>query len=56
MRNRDQVEQSRLRDRIGNFYKYMDNALIHNPDPRSAHYMNGKFYSKKKINSHKLFD
>ena len=31
----------RLRDRIGNYFKYVDHALIHNPDPKSAHYMNG---------------
>jgi hypothetical protein len=43
MRDRDRLEQERLRDRIGNFYRYVDNALIHNPDPRSSHFMTGNF-------------
>jgi hypothetical protein len=32
----------RLRDRIGNYYKYVDNTLINNPDPRSSHFATGK--------------
>jgi hypothetical protein len=35
----------RLRDRIGNYFKYVDHAMIHNPDPKSAHYMNGNRFS-----------
>jgi len=36
----------RLRERIGNYFKYVDHAMIHNPDPKSAHYMNGNFISR----------
>ena len=37
----------RLRERVGGYYKYMDNTLINNPDPRSNHYMKGMvFYYK----------
>jgi hypothetical protein len=41
LRDRDRIEQFRLRERIGNFYKYVDNALINNPDPKSAHFSTG---------------
>lgn len=42
MRDRERMEQLRLRDRIGNFYKYVDNTLINNPDPKSSHFAAGK--------------
>jgi len=45
LRDRDHIEQMRLRERIGNYFKYVDHAMINNPDPKSAHYMNGNFIS-----------
>jgi hypothetical protein len=29
----------RLRERIGSYHKYMDNALLNNPDPTSSHFL-----------------
>jgi hypothetical protein len=29
----------RLRERIGGYHKYVDNALINNPDPTASHYL-----------------
>ena len=31
----------RLKDRIGSYHKYMDNALVNNPDPSSSHFLPG---------------
>lgn len=33
------VEVMRLKERIGGFHKYVDNACINQPDPTSSHYM-----------------
>lgn len=41
LRDRDKIEQFRLRERIGNYFKYVDNALINNPDPKSSHFQQG---------------
>ncbi len=49
LRNRDHVEQMRLRERIGNYFKYVDHAMIHNPDPKSGHYMNGNLFPLRHI-------
>jgi hypothetical protein len=37
--DRDQIEQARLRDRIGQYHKYVDNALVNAPDPQSSHFL-----------------
>jgi hypothetical protein len=29
----------RLKERIGSYHKYMDNALVNNPDPHSSHFL-----------------
>jgi len=39
MGDREQVEQARLKDRIGQFHKYADNALVNAPDPTSSHFL-----------------
>ena len=37
--DREHIEQARLRDRIGQYHKYVDNALVNAPDPVSSHFM-----------------
>ena len=41
----------RLRDRIGSYHKYVDNALVNNPDPVSSHYLPGTFLSWLRIDN-----
>ena len=43
MKDREKIEQRRLKDRVGGFHKYVDSAQIHNPDPISTHFVTGKF-------------
>ena len=38
-KDRERIEQMRLRERIGSYHKYMDNALLNNPDPTSSHFL-----------------
>ena len=38
MGDREMIEQARLRDRIGQYHKYVDNALVNAPDPTSSHF------------------
>jgi len=38
MNDRELIEQARLRDRIGSYHKYVDNALVNAPDPKSSHF------------------
>lgn len=33
------VEMMRLKERIGGYHKYVDNAAINLPDPTSSHFM-----------------
>ena len=33
------MEQARLKDRIGQYHKYVDNALVNAPDPTSSHFL-----------------
>jgi len=49
MKDRDRIEQMRLKERIGSYHKYMDNALLNNPDPTSSHFLPGN--DKKGPNS-----
>ena len=39
MGDKEMIEQARLRDRIGQYHKYVDNALVNAPDPTSSHFM-----------------
>lgn len=39
MGDREQIEQARLRDRIGQYHKYVDNVLVNAPDPTSSHFL-----------------
>ena len=39
MGDRGHIEQARLRDRIGQYHKYVDNALVNAPDPSSSHFL-----------------
>lgn len=45
----------RLRDRIGSYHKYVDNALVNNPDPTSSHFIEGNQWLVYNI-SFKLID
>jgi hypothetical protein len=44
VKDKEQIEQMRLRERIGGFHKYADNALVNNPDPTSSHFLPGKLF------------
>ena len=44
MKDRERIEQLRLRERIGSYHKYVDNALVNNPDPTSSHFLPGINY------------
>jgi hypothetical protein len=39
MGDKELIEQARLRDRIGSYHKYVDNALVNAPDPKTSHFM-----------------
>jgi hypothetical protein len=39
MGDREHIEQARLRDRIGQYHKYVDNALVNAPDQSSSHFL-----------------
>ena len=39
MGDREHIEHARLRDRIGQYHKYVDNALVNAPDPMSSHFL-----------------
>jgi hypothetical protein len=39
MGDREMIEQARLKDRIGQYHKYVDNALLNAPDPTSSHFL-----------------
>jgi len=39
LKDRERIEQLRLRERIGTYHKYVDNALVNNPDPKSSHFI-----------------
>ena len=38
MGDREYIEQARLRDRIGQYHKHVDNAMVNAPDPSSSHF------------------
>lgn len=42
MKDRERIEQVRLKERTGGYHQYVDSALVHNPDPTSDHYIAGK--------------
>ena len=44
MKDKERIEMVRLKERTGGFHKYVDSALVHNPDPSSHHYINGKVF------------
>ena len=39
MGDREHIEHARLRDRICQYHKYVDNALVNAPDPHSSHFL-----------------
>lgn len=42
MRDKEMTEMVRLKERTGGYHKFVDSALVHNPDPASNHYISGK--------------
>jgi hypothetical protein len=42
MKDKELIENSRLRERTGGYHKYVDAAEVHNPDPTSSHFVSGK--------------
>ena len=42
MKDKELIENSRLRERTGGYHKYVDSAQVHNPDPLSNHFVSGK--------------
>ena len=43
MKDKELIENSRLRERTGGYHKYVDAAEVHNPDPTSSHFISGKY-------------
>eukprot|EP00347_Sterkiella_histriomuscorum_P020572 403337291 len=39
-KDKEKIEQTRLRNRVGGFQKYVDSANLNNPDPISTHFVN----------------
>jgi len=39
MKDKELIENSRLRERTGGYHKYVDAAEVHNPDPTSSHFI-----------------
>jgi hypothetical protein len=39
LKDKEMVEVMRLKERIGGYHKYVDNACINQPDPTSSHFM-----------------
>ena len=44
MKDKELIENSRLRERTGGYHKYVDAAEVHNPDPTSSHFISGKLH------------
>lgn len=42
MKDKELIENSRLRERTGGYHKFVDSAEVHNPDPNSSHFISGK--------------
>lgn len=42
MKDKERIENVRLRERTGGYHKYVDSAEVHNPDPTSSHFVSGK--------------
>lgn len=42
MKDKEKIENTRLKERTGGFHRYVDSAKIHNPDPISTHFVSGK--------------
>ena len=42
MKDKELIENSRLRERTGGYHKFVDASEVHNPDPISSHYISGK--------------
>lgn len=49
MKDKELIENSRLRERTGGYHKYVDAAEVHNPDPTSSHYISGKNLALNKM-------
>lgn len=39
MKDKERIENVRLRERTGGYHKYVDSAEVHNPDPTSSHFV-----------------
>ena len=39
MKDKELIENSRLRERTGGYHKFVDSAEVHNPDPTSSHFI-----------------
>ena len=44
MKDKELIENSRLRERTGGYHKFVDAAEVHNPDPTSSHFISGKLH------------
>jgi hypothetical protein len=42
LKDKEKIELRRLKERVGGFQRFVDSAQIHNPDPISTYYVNGK--------------
>ena len=55
LKDRERIEQLRLRERIGSYHKYVDNALVNNPDPTSSHFLPGTYSIVKTLKPKLLY-
>ena len=42
LKDKELIENVRLKERTGGYHKYVDAAFIHNPDPQSSHFISGE--------------
>ena len=56
MKDKERIEIVRLKERTGGFHKYVDSALVYNPDPSSNHYINGKRLNFNQLAESDRFD
>jgi hypothetical protein len=42
MKDKTQIEITRLKERTGGYHRFVDSAQVHHPDPISTHFISGK--------------
>ena len=52
MKDKEQIEVRRLKERVGGFHKYVDTANLNKPDPTSTFFVNGILNIKENSNNY----